>query len=215
MGPHPATAPRGSTADTIAPGQAAPPDTVVLTSDIIELPAAASFDDAGFHAPVLIQTRIPTDAPAQAGGRIVLVRRDDGRPRQTCGSQHPLSVCATLDWSDFPDRPGVSPQRHAGEPPPPARGGGDAGSVPLGNGRSDRRTRSLRTRLTTHRCGRIRPILVRRVAGGVTARRAAGTATLPDQVWTTGRAAGVRDSLGTPVATPLDVSGVGGRNARR
>ena len=109
MGPHPATAPRGSTADTLAPGQAAPPDAVVLTSDIIELPAAASFDDAGFHAPVLIQTRIPTDAPAQAGGRIVLVRRDDGRPRQTCGSQHPLSVCATLDWSDFPDRPGVSP----------------------------------------------------------------------------------------------------------
>jgi hypothetical protein len=32
---------------------------------------------------------------------------DIGRPDQKCDREHPLSGCATVDWSDFEDRPGV------------------------------------------------------------------------------------------------------------
>ena len=30
-------------------------------------------------------------------------------PPKTCDSNHPLSECVTVDWSDFEDRPGVPP----------------------------------------------------------------------------------------------------------
>ena len=44
-----------------------------------------------------------------AGASLVLVLRDASRPGQTCDRQHPLSGCATVDWSVFEGRPGVPP----------------------------------------------------------------------------------------------------------
>jgi hypothetical protein len=37
----------------------------------------------------------------------VLELRDASRPRERCKSDHPLSGCATVDWSDDPSRPHV------------------------------------------------------------------------------------------------------------
>lgn len=42
-----------------------------------------------------------------AGARLVISLRDAGRSGQTCSSEHPLSGCATVDWSDSEDRPRV------------------------------------------------------------------------------------------------------------
>ena len=52
---------------------------------------------------------IPEDVTAAAGRRLVLTLRDLGRPEQRCDRDHPLSGCATVDWSDFEGRPGVPP----------------------------------------------------------------------------------------------------------
>ena len=52
---------------------------------------------------------IPEDIAATAGRRLVLTLRDLGRPEETCDREHPLSGCATVDWSDFDGRPNVPP----------------------------------------------------------------------------------------------------------
>ena len=39
--------------------------------------------------------------------RIVVALRDAGRPDQACSREHPLSGCATVDWSDAESRPKV------------------------------------------------------------------------------------------------------------
>ena len=41
--------------------------------------------------------------------RLVLALRDVSRPDQRCDREHPLSGCATVDWSDFG---GVCDKRH-------------------------------------------------------------------------------------------------------
>ena len=79
---------------------------VVLASGMLVLPAAQAFGDAGFHEVLTAQTTLP-DGVVEAGSRVVLRLRDLTRPGQTCGSEHPLSGCATVDWSDFEGRPGV------------------------------------------------------------------------------------------------------------
>ena len=40
---------------------------------------------------------------------LVLRLRDVERPDRQCDSDHPLSGCITVDWSDFEGRPGVPP----------------------------------------------------------------------------------------------------------
>jgi hypothetical protein len=75
-------------------------------------PGARTSGDA---RPDPIGTREPQAArpgvALRASSRLVLPLRDLTRPDQTCGSEHPLSGCATADWSDF-------------EPPPHVPGGG-------------------------------------------------------------------------------------------
>ena len=39
--------------------------------------------------------------------RIVVSLWDAGRPDQACSNDHPLSGCATVDWSDAEGRPNV------------------------------------------------------------------------------------------------------------
>ena len=43
------------------------------------------------------------------GLEVRLRLRDAGRPGQTGSRNHPLSGCATVDWSDAPSRPKVPP----------------------------------------------------------------------------------------------------------
>jgi hypothetical protein len=76
----------------------------VLASGSFDLPAADSFDAPGFHEVLEFTTAIPA---ASAGGSLIVRLRDVSRPNQTCDSEHPLSGCATVDWSDFEDRPAV------------------------------------------------------------------------------------------------------------
>lgn len=54
------------------------------------------------HAHALPESLGPT-----AGKRLVIALRDANRPDVMCGTQHPLSGCATVDWSDALSRPNV------------------------------------------------------------------------------------------------------------
>ena len=71
------------------------------------LPAAGAFGDPGFHQVITVMARVPANLGSATGSRLVLRLWDAGRPGATCRSEHPLSGCATVDWSDAPARPKV------------------------------------------------------------------------------------------------------------
>lgn len=79
---------------------------VILLSGSIQIPAANGFEDPGFHETFVLTGGVP-EAAAGVTGELVVRLRDVGRPENTCDRDHPLSGCATVDWSDFEDRPGV------------------------------------------------------------------------------------------------------------
>ncbi len=80
---------------------------LVLAAGTFRLPAASAFGEPGFHEPVTIRANVPV-APAPAAGRtFVVALRESSRPGQSCREDHPLSGCATVDWSDSPGRPKV------------------------------------------------------------------------------------------------------------
>ena len=76
----------------------------MIAGGSFSLPAAQAFGEPGFHQVVTATRRLPARLQ---GVRIVLTLRDVSRPRQRCASEHPLSGCATVDWSDDPSRPKV------------------------------------------------------------------------------------------------------------
>jgi hypothetical protein len=82
---------------------------VTLASGVLDLPAATSFQSPGFHAVFEIAGTVPSDIGPTSGLRLVVSLRDVSRPEQQCSSQHPLSGCGTVDWSDGEGRPGVPP----------------------------------------------------------------------------------------------------------
>ena len=79
--------------------------TVTLLEGAFELPAAGGFGEPGFHETINLSGALP-DTVASAG-RLTVRLHEVTRPNQTCGRNHPLSGCATVDWSDFEDRPSV------------------------------------------------------------------------------------------------------------
>lgn len=81
---------------------------MVLLAGSVDVPGAQSFNDPGFHEPIVLTGTVPANGAEQAG-QLVVILRDSGRPSQTCDRDHPLSGCVTVDWSDFDDRPGVPP----------------------------------------------------------------------------------------------------------
>ena len=107
--PTPASPAVASPSDGAAPGASNDPqaETVVLASGQIALPAAGAFGEPGFHEVLKAEGQLSADAGGPGGSRLVLKLRDLSRPSVTCDSPHPLSGCATVDWSDFPGRPGV------------------------------------------------------------------------------------------------------------
>ena len=88
------------------PAATVPVGQQVATGDF-SLPAAADFTDPGFHAVIMTTATVAGNVPVGSTRSLVLTIKDAGRPQQTCASEHPLSGCATVDWSDAPDRPHV------------------------------------------------------------------------------------------------------------
>lgn len=86
---------------------ASPPttDATTLAAGEVSVPAAEAFGEPGFHEVIEISAAIPAGIPA--GSTLTVRLRDAARPTQTCASEHPLSGCVTIDWSDFEDRPAV------------------------------------------------------------------------------------------------------------
>ena len=78
----------------------------MLLSGSFEVPAANGFGDPGFHEPFTLTGTVPGSAAGRSG-EVVVRLFDAGRPDQACDRDHPLSGCATIDWSDFENRPGV------------------------------------------------------------------------------------------------------------
>ena len=74
---------------------------VVLAQGVLTVPAATSFDTPGFHETYELVLAVPADIGSTLGSRLVLALRDVSRPDQRCDREHPLSGCATVDWSDF------------------------------------------------------------------------------------------------------------------
>lgn len=99
-----ATSPSG----VATPGPATAGDrTLVLATGLLTLPAANSFGDRGFHEVLTATHQLPADIALPEEARLVVTLRDATRPDQRCTRQHPLSGCATVDWSDADGRPGV------------------------------------------------------------------------------------------------------------
>lgn len=86
-----------------------PAGATTLSQGVFRLAAASSFDDPGFHAVVAVSGPVRREVAARGKQRLVLTLRDPGRPEEACTSEHPLSGCATVDWSDAEDRPHVPP----------------------------------------------------------------------------------------------------------
>ena len=96
--------------DVPGPTSTAPPlgndgESVLLEGEV-ELATAGTFGDPGFHQILELTGAIPEAAEGLAG-ELAVILVDIGRPDQECDRDHPLSGCATVDWSDFEDRPGV------------------------------------------------------------------------------------------------------------
>ncbi|MFB3050504.1 MAG: hypothetical protein ACE1Z0_00800, partial [Acidimicrobiia bacterium] len=81
--------------------------TRTLAAGEFDLPAAGAFGEPGFHEVLTATNDLPSDVGAAQGLKLVLKLWDAGRPEVECSSEHPLSGCATVDWSDFEDRPDV------------------------------------------------------------------------------------------------------------
>lgn len=82
---------------------------VLLAAGRFSLPAANSFGDRGFHEVLSATHLLSADLDVPPGVPLIVSLRDAGRPGQSCARDHPLSGCATVDWSDFDGRPGVPP----------------------------------------------------------------------------------------------------------
>jgi hypothetical protein len=80
-----------------------------LAAGEFRLPAASAFGEKGFHEVLVATHTVPQDLRSTTGMKFVISLWDAGRPGQTCIRHHPLSGCATVDWSDAEGRPKVPP----------------------------------------------------------------------------------------------------------
>ena len=101
-----------STADASSPVDLTLPELsisgpVTLAAGVFQLPAADDFGVLGFHEVLTASHDLPADLGSAAGSKLVLKLWDVRRPETSCNSNHPLSGCATVDWSDATGRPKV------------------------------------------------------------------------------------------------------------
>lgn len=103
------TATVGSATPVVVEAAASPGPAIVLAAGEIDLPAAQAFGEPGFHSTFMLVHELEADVTSQDTYRLVVALWDVGRPAQTCDREHPLSGCATIDWSDAESRPHVPP----------------------------------------------------------------------------------------------------------
>ena len=84
-----------------------PGSPIRIATGEFDLPAADAFGDPGFHETIQLAHSFPSALEPTAGMRIIVALWDAGRPEQACSRDHPLSGCATVDWSDSESRPKV------------------------------------------------------------------------------------------------------------
>lgn len=98
----------GSDADTTGPdAMPAVSQAGTIATGELDVPAATSFEEPGFHLAFERAHAVPDDLAPPAGAKLVVRMWDASRPDQTCTQEHPLSGCATVDWSDAVGRPNV------------------------------------------------------------------------------------------------------------
>lgn len=96
--------------DPVAPDPPPPIQPIspyLIAAGEFDLPAAAAFGDPGFHESIQLIHTVPSTLETTTGMRIIVTLWDAGRPDQACSRNHPLSGCATVDWSDAEGRPNV------------------------------------------------------------------------------------------------------------
>ena len=80
---------------------------ILIAQGEFRLSAANAFGDPGFNSTIQIVDPIDFDGGSTSGWTLSVMLFDLDRPAQTCSQEHPLSGCATVDWSDAEDRPNV------------------------------------------------------------------------------------------------------------
>ena len=107
--PDSALAPTAALTPTTDTAISPPAAVTTLDAGEFQLPAANAFGDPGFHQALTATHDLPSGLGPMTGLRLVLKLWDAGRPQRACRSDHPLSGCATVDWSDAEGRPNVPP----------------------------------------------------------------------------------------------------------
>ncbi len=75
----------------------------------MDLSFVNSQQEPGYHQVLTATHNLPSDLGPTTGFMLVIKLWDAGRPEVTCSSEHPISGCATVDWSDAMSRPSVPP----------------------------------------------------------------------------------------------------------
>ena len=81
----------------------------ILAAGELGLSSVNSSHELGYHQVVTATHNLPSDLGPTTGFMLVLKLCDAGRLDATCSSEHPISGCATVDWSDAGSRPSVPP----------------------------------------------------------------------------------------------------------
>lgn len=102
-----------SPAATVSPAtetsNPSPIGVIILAAGELVLASVSSQQEPGYHQVLTATHNLPPDLGATAGFKLVLKLWDAGRPEGTCSSVHPISGCATVDWSDARSCPSVPP----------------------------------------------------------------------------------------------------------
>src|SRR5262249_23058942 len=144
-------------APAASPAPSASASGLVLAAGTYRLPAASAFGEPGFHEASTIRASVPVALAPGAGRTLVVRLHDSSRPGQTCSADHPLSGCATVDWSDSPDRPKVPGRRRVRQQPDTAPGRRTNNPVSVRRWSAGLAPRGVRSRMTALSGGRVRP----------------------------------------------------------
>ena len=106
-----ATFPPAAQTASPSPGTASPSPSgaTILAAGELALAFVGSQQEPGYHGVLTATHELPSDLGPTTGLMLVLRLWDAGRPEMTCNSEHPISGCATVDWSDARNRPSVPP----------------------------------------------------------------------------------------------------------
>ena len=79
----------------------------MLADGTFDVPASFTFNEPGFHFPIILTHTVPINLPPTAGKQLIISLRDQSSPTKVCADDTPSAGCATVDWQDDPSRPNV------------------------------------------------------------------------------------------------------------